>query len=41
MIGTNRSVSVLPHRFRDLGYIDYNCGGMLINSSLVNVVLHD
>ena len=42
MIGTTRSrVSFFLNRFRDLGYIDYNCGGMLINSSLVNVVLHD
>jgi CRP-like cAMP-binding protein len=42
MIGTTRSrVSFFLNRFRDLGYIDYNTGGMLINSSLVNVVLHD
>jgi CRP/FNR family cyclic AMP-dependent transcriptional regulator len=42
MIGTTRSrVSFFLNRFRNLGYIDYNCGGMLINSSLVNVVLHD
>jgi CRP-like cAMP-binding protein len=42
MIGTTRSrVSFFLNRFRDLGYIDYNCGGMVINSSLVNVVLHD
>jgi CRP-like cAMP-binding protein len=42
MIGTTRSrVSFFLNRFRDLGYIDYNSGGMLINSSLVNVVLHD
>ena len=42
MIGTTRSrVSFFLNRFRDLGYIDYNCGGMLIKSSLVNVVLHD
>jgi CRP-like cAMP-binding protein len=42
MIGTTRSrVSFFLNRFRDLGYIDYNCGGMQINSSLVNVVLHD
>jgi CRP/FNR family cyclic AMP-dependent transcriptional regulator len=42
MIGTTRSrVSFFLNRFRDLGYIDYNPGGMLINSSLVNVVLHD
>jgi CRP-like cAMP-binding protein len=42
MIGTTRSrVSFFLNRFRDLGYIDYNCDGMVINSSLVNVVLHD
>ena len=42
MIGTTRSrVSFFLNRFRDLGYIDYNPGGMRINSSLVNVVLND
>jgi CRP-like cAMP-binding protein len=42
MIGTTRSrVSFFLNRFRDLGYIDYNRAGIQINSSLVNVVLHD
>jgi len=42
MIGTTRSrVSYFLNRFRELGYIDYNSTGMIINSSLVNVVLHD
>jgi CRP-like cAMP-binding protein len=42
MIGTTRSrVSFFLNRFRSLGYIDYNSNGMLIKSSLVNVVLHD
>jgi CRP-like cAMP-binding protein len=42
MIGTTRSrVSFFLNRFRELGYIDYNCGGMHIHSTLVNVVLHD
>jgi CRP-like cAMP-binding protein len=42
MIGTTRSrVSFFLNRFRDLGYINYNSVGMIINSSLVNVVLHD
>jgi CRP/FNR family cyclic AMP-dependent transcriptional regulator len=42
MIGTTRSrVSFFLNRFRDLGYINYNCGGMCINSSLINVVLQD
>jgi CRP/FNR family cyclic AMP-dependent transcriptional regulator len=42
MIGTTRSrVSRFLNRFRDLGYIDYNCDGMIINSSLVNILLVD
>jgi CRP/FNR family cyclic AMP-dependent transcriptional regulator len=42
MIGTTRSrVSFFLNRFRDLGFIDYDGGGMQINSSLVNVVLLD
>ena len=42
MIGTTRSrVSFFLNRFRDLGYIDYNAGGMMINRSLENVVLQD
>jgi CRP-like cAMP-binding protein len=42
MIGTTRSrVSFFMNRFRDLGFIDYNGGGMHVHSSLVSVVLHD
>jgi CRP-like cAMP-binding protein len=42
MIGTTRSrVSFFLNRFRDLGYIHYNSGGMRINCTLVNIVLHD
>jgi CRP-like cAMP-binding protein len=42
MIGTTRSrVSFFLNRFRDMGFIDYNGGGMHIHSSLVSVVLHD
>jgi len=42
MIGTTRSrVSFFMNRFRDLGFIDYNDGGMHVHSSLVSVVLHD
>ncbi len=42
MIGTTRSrVSFFLNRFRELGFIDYNAGGMHIHSSLVSVVLHD
>ena len=42
MIGTTRSrVSFFLNRFRELGFIDYNAGGMNVNSSLVSVVLHE
>ena len=42
MIGTTRSrVSFFLNRFRDLGFIAYNGGGMHVHSSLVSVVLHD
>jgi len=42
MIGTTRSrVSFFMNRFRDLGFINYDGGGMHIHSSLVSVVLHD
>ena len=42
MIGTTRSrVSFFLNRFRDLGFIEYNGGGMHVHSSLVSVVLHD
>jgi CRP/FNR family cyclic AMP-dependent transcriptional regulator len=41
MIGTTRSrVSFFMNRFRKLGFIHYN-GGLQVNSSLLNVVLHD
>ncbi|HLZ32897.1 MAG TPA: Crp/Fnr family transcriptional regulator [Nitrospira sp.] len=42
MIGTTCSrVSFFMNRFRKLGFIDYNGGGMHVNSSLISVVLHD
>jgi CRP/FNR family cyclic AMP-dependent transcriptional regulator len=42
MIGTTRSrVSYFMNRFREMGFIDYNGGGMQVHSSLVSVVLHD
>jgi CRP-like cAMP-binding protein len=42
MIGTTRSrVSFFLNRFRDLGFIDYDGGGMHVHSSLVSVVLND
>jgi CRP-like cAMP-binding protein len=41
MIGTTRSrVSFFMNRFRKLGFIEYN-GKMKVNSSLLNVILHD
>jgi len=42
MIGTTRSrVSFFMNRFRDLGFINYNGGGMHVHRSLVSIVLHD
>jgi CRP-like cAMP-binding protein len=42
MIGTTRSrVSFFMNRFREMGFIEYNSGGMQVHSSLVSVVLHD
>jgi CRP/FNR family transcriptional regulator, cyclic AMP receptor protein len=41
MIGTTRSrVNFFMNKFRKLGFIEYN-GGLKINTSLLNVVLHD
>jgi CRP/FNR family cyclic AMP-dependent transcriptional regulator len=41
MVGTTRSrVSFFMNRFRKLGFIGYN-GGIHVNKSLLNVVLHD
>jgi CRP/FNR family transcriptional regulator, cyclic AMP receptor protein len=41
MVGTTRSrVSHFMNKFRKLGFIDYN-GGLLVHSSLLNIVLHD
>jgi CRP/FNR family cyclic AMP-dependent transcriptional regulator len=42
MIGTTRSrVSFFMNKFRKLGFIDYNGGGLEVHSSLLNAVLHD
>ncbi|MGC2182956.1 MAG: Crp/Fnr family transcriptional regulator [Terriglobales bacterium] len=42
MIGTTRSrVSFFMNRFRKLGFVDYDVGGLQVHSSLLNVVLHD
>jgi CRP/FNR family transcriptional regulator, cyclic AMP receptor protein len=41
MIGTTRSrVNFFMNKFRKLGFIKYN-GGLQINTSLLNVVLHE
>jgi CRP/FNR family cyclic AMP-dependent transcriptional regulator len=41
MVGTTRSrVSFFMNRFRKMGFIHYN-GGLKVDSSLLNVVLHD
>ena len=41
MIGTTRSrVNFFMNKFRKLGFIEYN-GGLNVDSSLLNVVLHD
>ena len=41
MVGTTRSrVSFFMNKFRRLGFIDYNAG-LVIHSSLLNIVLHD
>jgi len=41
MVGTTRSrVNFFMNRFRKLGFIDYN-GGLEVNSSLLQVVLHE
>ena len=42
MIGTTRSrVSFFMNKFRRLGFVDYDGGGLEVHSSLLNVVLHD
>jgi len=42
MIGTTRSrVSFFMNKFRRLGFVDYNGGGLEVNSSLLNVILQD
>jgi CRP/FNR family transcriptional regulator, cyclic AMP receptor protein len=42
MVGTTRArVSFFMNRFRKLGFIHYNRGGLQVHSSLLNVVLHD
>jgi CRP/FNR family cyclic AMP-dependent transcriptional regulator len=42
MIGTTRSrVSFFLNRFREMGFIEVNSGGIHVHSSLVSFVLHD
>ena len=42
MVGTTRSrISFFLNRFREMGFIDYNGGGLYVHSSLISVVLHD
>ena len=42
MIGTTRSrVNFFMNKFRKLGLIEYNGGGLKIHSSLLSIVLHD
>jgi len=42
MIGATRTrVNFFMNKFRELGFIKYNKGGLHINTSLLNVVLHE
>ena len=42
MVGTTRSrVSHFMNKFRKVGFVDYDCSGLQVHSSLINVVLHD
>ncbi len=42
MIGTTRSrVNFFMNKFRKLGFIHYNNGGLQVDNSLLSVVLHD
>src|SRR6202163_2391026 len=42
MIGATRSrVNFFMNKFRERGFIQYNKGGLQINTSLLNVVLHE
>jgi CRP/FNR family cyclic AMP-dependent transcriptional regulator len=42
MVGTTRSrVNFFMNKFRKLGFIDYNGGGVKVHHALLSVVLHD
>ena len=42
MVGTTRArINFFMNRFRQLGFIDYNGGGLEVHSSLLDIVLHE
>src|SRR6202158_765137 len=42
MVGTTRArINFFMNRFRQLGLIDYNSGGLEVHSSLLDIVLHE
>jgi hypothetical protein len=42
MVGTTRSrVNFFMNKFRKLGFIDYNSGGVKVHHALLSIVLHD
>ncbi|HZR26298.1 MAG TPA: Crp/Fnr family transcriptional regulator [Vicinamibacterales bacterium] len=42
MVGTTRSrVNFFMNKFRKLGFIEYNAGGLKVHNALLSVVLHD
>jgi CRP/FNR family cyclic AMP-dependent transcriptional regulator len=42
MVGTTRSrVSFFMNRFRQLGFVEYDTGGLHVNSSLLSVIVRD
>jgi len=42
MVGTTRSrVSFFMNRFRELGFVEYDSGGLQVNSSLLSVIVRD
>jgi len=42
MVGTTRSrVSHFMNKFKKLGFVDYDGGGLMVHSGLLSVVLHD
>jgi CRP/FNR family cyclic AMP-dependent transcriptional regulator len=42
MIGTTRSrVNFFLNRFRKLGFIGYDAGGLTVNPALISIIVHD